>query len=171
MGDNRVGSQRKAIPVSLDHVPSEQEEIFIHARVELGMNPKQAWLHAGYADHNNSDAYKKDKRLSPLIQKRVQQRLVSGAPKALSIIEEIMQDGSVASNTRLKAATEWLDRSGFSKTVEMRITEGEKSIDELSQEEIEARLKKKAKSLYLLKQFKDPEIEVTNAIDAEVVDG
>ena len=159
--------QQKAVPCAPDYVPNEREEKFLDAYIVMGMNPTRAWAYAGYSDSSVNLAYQKVKRLGPIIAKRINQKLVSHAPIALKVLSDVMEDEDVNPATRVKAATEWLDRSGFSKTVEMRITDGEKPVDEMSEEEIQQRVASLVKRHRLFGRHTS-EYEV-KAEDAEIV--
>lgn len=133
--------------VKPNHDLNEQEEKFVHSIVELGMTTAAAWRNAGYSEKSVVDAYRKRERLTQVVNRRVQKRLVSHAPVALKALADIMDDKSAPASVRLKASTEWLDRSGYAKVVEMRITDGEKPINELTPEELEEKAAKILKKM------------------------
>jgi hypothetical protein len=149
----------KSQPVSPDYEPNEREQQFLHGIVDLGMSPRKAYEYAGYA-FSRTAPYLKARRLAPIIGKYVQQRLVGNAPVALDVMYQLMTDENVPPSVRLNASKEWLSRSGFSPTVEMRITEGERGIDEMSEEELAVRARKLLKKLQVKEYDKRSVIDV-----------
>jgi hypothetical protein len=128
-----------------NYQPNERESLFLHGVVELGLSSSEAAAFAGYKDKHAGQA--KAYKLQPLIVKMMSYRLTAGAPVALKTMEDIMKKDDAPPMARLKAAEMWLDRSGWNKTVDVNISDTEKSLEEKSVEELRSEVQAKLEKL------------------------
>lgn len=158
-------------PVADDYEPSDRERMFIYHYVVDGMSAHEAAKEAGYTSSVKSDSYKRLQRLAPLIRKEVTSRMMGGAAKALSVLYSVMTADETPPSVKVKAATEWLDRSGYSKTVEVKFDDVTKQLEDYTAEELQEKLQTKAKRLLGSEIQGANVVDITNVVDGEVVDG
>jgi hypothetical protein len=82
-----------------------------------------AYLKAGFSGTPktcNSNAYKLFRQLQNIIQEQIEKKIGRGAIKALSVIEELM-DNSDSDTVKLAAAKDYLSRAGYDVPVESRV--------------------------------------------------
>ena len=158
-------------PTSDDYMPNEREQLWLYAYVELGMSVVEASDYAGYKDIDGKYTFKRAQKLAPQIQKLVQSRLRTGAPLALSVLEKIMKEKKTPPATKLKAATEWLDRSGYSKQVDFTFEDKSKKIEDFSPDELRDAIFRKAKRVGMVNDRVELSFENKTDRDVEDIEG
>jgi len=137
-------------------------EAFIQTYVETG-NVMSSLAEGGYKPNRNT-GYVLKKKHQEEIEKRMQERLRQTGPKALAVVENLM-DNAMSETVRLGAAKDMLDRAGYKAYDENSIG---KNIEEMNQQLVALVGKDGAKllihSMRTRKTISGPEIE------AEVVD-
>ena len=131
-------------------------ETFIQTYVETG-NVMASLQEGGYKP-NKSTGYALKRKHQEEIEKRMQERLRQSGPKALAVVEGLM-DHAMSETVRLSAAKDVLDRAGYKAYDENAIG---KNIEEMNEQLIALVGKDGAKllvhSMRTRKQISGPEI-------------
>ena len=91
-------------PKTLDKPLTEMEEAFIELLVDHKLDPKDAFLKAGYAESNaNPRAQRLQRYLWQHIEKRIKERVSETAMLALGVLENLMVTAE-SENVKLNAA-------------------------------------------------------------------
>lgn len=125
-------------PKTLDKPLTEMEEAFIELLVDHKLDPKTAFLKAGYAESNaNPRAQRLQRYLWQHIEKRIKERVSETAMLALGVLENLMVTAE-SENVKLNAARDILSRAGYDAVHRQETVF--KEVSDLSDEELDQKL-------------------------------
>lgn len=144
-------------PANIVHAPNRLEDSHpapekLIAFLDLycnGMDPREAWVQAGYSPNTKHLAKAKIRENWKLLEKMIDERIGTHVPLALNIIVDIMINAK-SDQTRLLAAKDILSRAGKDKPIQI-VTE-KKAADQMNDLEIDEEIR--ALSHKLVKEAK-----------------
>lgn len=125
-------------PKTLDMALTEMEQSFVEHLVDDKMDPKEAFLAAGYAESNaNPRAQRLQRYLWQHIEKRIKERVSESARLALTVLENLMVTAE-SENVKLNAARDILSRAGYDAVHRQETVF--KEVSDLTDEELDSKL-------------------------------